>query len=229
MSKKANAFTLVEILVVILIIGLLFVFLVPKISNSTDKAREVGIKTTFHSYETAFESVMKERSGLGKNSVTDSDTLVGYVNGYLDPALQINVKTGSKDGASAITPVAAGNAGSAVVDNNADEIYLTEKKDPWNNQYVFVCSLSAGTDTTTANKNDGIVMVYTIGKDAKPTMQITGIKAVKSALTDSDTTNDANLGLSVGDGKDDYALACAYVDGVEYTATVGFSTDIAAK
>ena len=53
MTNKKSGFTLVEILVVILIIGLLFVFLVPKIDNATDKARETGIKTDFRSYQTA--------------------------------------------------------------------------------------------------------------------------------------------------------------------------------
>jgi prepilin-type N-terminal cleavage/methylation domain-containing protein len=215
MSKKANAFTLVEILVVILIIGLLFVFLVPKISNSTDKAREVGIKTDFHSYETAFESVMKERSGLGENSVTSDAKLVEYINGYLDPALAIN---------SAAAATGATASSDAAADTDADGIHLTAKNDPWNNKYVFVSSLSDGTKT--ANKNDGVVMVYTRGKNGIPTMQIKGIAAVKTAVGgDSAST----LGLEVGDNNDDYALACAYVDGVEYTATVGFSTDIAAK
>jgi general secretion pathway protein G len=216
MSKKANAFTLVEILVVILIIGLLFVFLVPKISNSTDKAREVGIKTDFHSYETAFESVMKERSGLGTNSVSTADKLVTYVNGYLDPALAIGGKETPTKAASATTA-----SDTSAKDDKADAIYLTSKNDPWNNKYIFVCDLSGeGTgDSTTTNTNDGTVMVYTRGKDGKPQMQTVGINKLD--------TSSSTLGFEKAG--DDYALICAYKDGIEYTATVGFSTDIAAK
>jgi prepilin-type N-terminal cleavage/methylation domain-containing protein len=214
MSKKANAFTLIEILVVILIIGLLFVFLVPKISNATDKAREVGVKNTFHSYETAFESVMKERSGLGENSVTNATTLIGYINGYLDPALKIDKAATTKD---------ADTAGAeAATDEGTAAVYLTSKADPWNNKYVFVCSLSDGKGTenkTTSNANDGAVMVYTRGKDAAPSMQLGYIAGIDKSS--------ANLGVEKAG--DDYALVCAYLDGVEYTATVGFSTDIAAK
>jgi prepilin-type N-terminal cleavage/methylation domain-containing protein len=201
MAKKANAFTLIEILVVILIIGLLFVFLVPKISNATDKAREVGVKTTFHSYETAFESVMKEQSGLGENAVTSDAKLVEYINSYLDPALQLTKE--------ADTTTAYAETGV--------NVHIAAKKDPWNNEYIFKSSLSDGTKTS--NSNDGVVAIYTRGKDSVSSTKLGSIADVSTASE--------SLGYSKAG--DDYALICAYVDGIEYTATVGFSTDIAAK
>lgn len=116
-SKKAG-FTLVEILVVILIIGLLFVFLVPKIDSSTMKARETGIKTDFRSYQTAFESVARENSGLGSNAIGSPADVVDSVNGYLDPALKLDLTSSA-----------------------------SAKKDPWNNAYKFDY-LSATTGNT---------------------------------------------------------------------------------
>lgn len=184
MAKKGRGFTLVEILVVILIIGLLFVFLVPKISSSTDKAREVGLKTDFHSYEVAFESVMKEKSGLGENAgLADEQAVVTAVNEYLDPALQVTYDT----------------AGST-----------TAKKDPWNNKYKFIASPEA-------DSNNGAIAVISGGKDS--TIETTSIATIDPAA--------ANLGQTpTGDDK---LLICAYNDGTEYTATVGFSTNINAN
>lgn len=183
-AKKGKGFTLVEILVVILIIGLLFVFLVPKISSSTDKAREVGLKTDFHSYEVAFESVMKEKSGLGENAgLADEEAVVTAVNEYLDPALKI-------------TYDAAGSK--------------AEKKDPWNNQYSFIAAPEA-------DSNNGAVAIISGGKNSS-------VETTSIATVDPDA---ADLGQTPGG--DDKLLICAYNNGTEYTATVGFSTNINAK
>ena len=93
--ERHGAFTLVEILVVILIIGLLFVFLVPKIDTATDKARETAIKTDFRAFQTAFEAVAKEQGGLGARALSRGtgdgafEVLLEKINYYLDPALQL--------------------------------------------------------------------------------------------------------------------------------------------
>ena len=68
-SKKAKqrkrAFTLVEILIVVAVIGILFVTLVPRIDFAGDKARETGIKTDFRAFELAAEQILREKAGLG--------------------------------------------------------------------------------------------------------------------------------------------------------------------
>jgi prepilin-type N-terminal cleavage/methylation domain-containing protein len=62
MNKKA--FTLIELLIVIAIIGILFIVLVSKVDFATDKAKATGVQTDFRSFQVAFEQVAKENSGF---------------------------------------------------------------------------------------------------------------------------------------------------------------------
>ena len=62
MNKKA--FTLIELLIVIAIIGILFIVLVSKVDFATDKAKATGVQTDFRSYQMAFETVAKENAGF---------------------------------------------------------------------------------------------------------------------------------------------------------------------
>jgi len=89
-SEKKRAFTLVEILIVVAVIGILFVTLVPRIDFAGDKARETGIKTDFRSFELAAEQLIRENAGLKK--FTDIATLCGDegINLYLDDALKFD-------------------------------------------------------------------------------------------------------------------------------------------
>jgi prepilin-type N-terminal cleavage/methylation domain-containing protein len=59
-----KAFTLVELLIVIAIIGILFVVLVSKVDFATDKAKATGVQTDFRSFQVAFETVSRENSGF---------------------------------------------------------------------------------------------------------------------------------------------------------------------
>ena len=108
-NNKKYVFTLVEVLVVILIIGLLFVVLIPRLSTMDTKAKETGVKSDFHSFQTAMESATKEHGGIGGNSGVTGGSIVGVINDYLDPALKI--RSGTADSAGTL---------------------LSEKTDPWN-------------------------------------------------------------------------------------------------
>jgi len=59
---KRKAFTLVEILVVIGIIGLLAVFLVPNLLGARDRAKEAGVKGVMHSVQLAIEAYQMENN-----------------------------------------------------------------------------------------------------------------------------------------------------------------------
>ena len=59
-----RAFTLIELLIVIAIIGILFIVLVSKVDFATDKAKATGVQTDFRSFQTAFEQVARENSGF---------------------------------------------------------------------------------------------------------------------------------------------------------------------
>ncbi|MCU7668044.1 prepilin-type N-terminal cleavage/methylation domain-containing protein [Bacillus thuringiensis] len=105
--KDQKGFTLVEILVVIVIIGILFVLLLPRLDFANDKARQSGVKTDIRSFQTAAEGYLKESAG--QNLSQDG------LNQYLDKALQIPTST---------TPI--GSPGVSVNSNG---------KDPWGTQY----------------------------------------------------------------------------------------------
>lgn len=69
-----KAFTLVEILVVVGIIGLLAVFLVPNLLGARDKAKEAGVKGVMHSVQLAIEAYQMENDvyPLGTNVPLES-------------------------------------------------------------------------------------------------------------------------------------------------------------
>ena len=63
-KSTKRAFTLIELLIVIAIIGILFVVLVSKVDFATDKAKASGVQTDFRSFQVAFETVSKENAGF---------------------------------------------------------------------------------------------------------------------------------------------------------------------
>ena len=64
LSNKKKAFTLIELLIVIAIIGILFIVLVSKVDFATDKAKATGVQTDFRSFQLAFDTVAKENAGF---------------------------------------------------------------------------------------------------------------------------------------------------------------------
>ena len=72
LSKQA--FTLIELLIVIAIIGILFIVLVSKVDFATDKAKATGVQTDFRSFQVAIETVAKENAGLATFGWDTGDT-----------------------------------------------------------------------------------------------------------------------------------------------------------
>ena len=66
MNRKYSkrAFTLVELLIVIAIIGILFVVLISKVDFAGDKSKITGVQTDFRSFQMALEQVAKENAGF---------------------------------------------------------------------------------------------------------------------------------------------------------------------
>ena len=74
-NKQKRAFTLIELLIVIAIIGILFIVLVSRVDFATDKAKATGVQTDFRSFQVAFDHVSKENAGfasLGWNTGDDN-------------------------------------------------------------------------------------------------------------------------------------------------------------
>ena len=96
---RRKAFTLIELLIVIAIIGILFIVLVSKVDFATDKAKATGVQTDFRSFQMAFEQVSRENAGFntfgwntgdngGNKSAGESITINGksytYTNADID-------------------------------------------------------------------------------------------------------------------------------------------------
>ena len=77
---KRKAFTLIELLIVIAIIGILFIVLVSKVDFATDKAKISGVQTDFRSFQVAFESVAKEYAGFATLGWDTGDVKVADFN-----------------------------------------------------------------------------------------------------------------------------------------------------
>ena len=83
MTKK-KAFTLIELLIVIAIIGILFIVLVSKVDFATDKAKATGVQTDFRSFQLAFETVSKEKAGFNSFGWNTGDANANGVRDSVD-------------------------------------------------------------------------------------------------------------------------------------------------
>lgn len=130
-AQKKKAFTLVEILIVVAVIGILFVALVPRIDFAGDKARETGVKTDFRSFELAAEQLMREKAGLADYADVADLCADDGINLYLDGALKFDTtgKSAKKDQwnqeytVQIVKPASATNANSGAI------IFLSNGKD----------------------------------------------------------------------------------------------------
>ena len=73
-TTKKKAFTLIELLIVIAIIGILFIVLVSKVDFATDKAKATGVQTDFRSFQLALDTVSKENAGFNSFGWNTGDT-----------------------------------------------------------------------------------------------------------------------------------------------------------
>ena len=135
-QHKRKAFTIIELLIVIAIIGILFIVLISKVDFATDKAKATGVQTDFRSFQLAFNTVARENQGF--NELIDGANytqLESAINRNLDNKLKISID----------------ETGKITMRNGA--------KDPWgieyHGQYV------TGTD----EKDRGAIVVYSNGAD----------------------------------------------------------------
>lgn len=100
MTKRKRAFTLVEVLIVVVIIGILFVTLMVNLGFSTDKANMAGVQNDFHAFQTAIQIVAMEEQGLN----VPIESLKLSINKKLDTGLKLSVIEGGSMYSSGVDP-----------------------------------------------------------------------------------------------------------------------------
>lgn len=176
-NGKKKAFTLVEILIVVAVIGILFVSLVPRIDFAGDKARETGIKTDFRSFELAAEQVIRENAGLADFDDAAELCDTNGINLYLDKALQFD-KTSAECAKEDqwnqpySIQIVRPTAGTGVNPNNGAIIFVSNGKDSLKNE---------------AGDNYALVVTFVDGQIESATIGL------------SSNIESANIELSAGD------------------------------
>lgn len=105
MKKKDEGFTLVELLIVIVILGILATIVVFAVRGITDQGQENACKATAKTYEVAIEAYYAKN---GTTDHPDGDDLVaeGLIRSY-DTSSGVVVVPGSGSGATATSTVSA--------------------------------------------------------------------------------------------------------------------------
>lgn len=189
-KKKKAAFTLVEILIVIAVIGILFVALVPRIDFAGDKARETGVKTDFRSFELASEQVIRENAGFGDFADAEALCDTNGINLYLDKALQFD-KTSAECAKNdqwnqPYTIQLVKPTGTGVNPNNGAVIFISNGKD----------SIKSNTDDNyvlAVTFVDGQIETATYGMSSNIESDAIEIKADTAASMSIDATGKATV------------------------------------
>ena len=117
--KRHNGFTLVELVVVVLILGILAAIAAPKIINNSDKAGDSSIASTLAAIRDAIELYKAERNGKlitsatgGIPSVTDFTTALDpYLRGTVFPYAKVGGVNSNDINIQAAGPTVIGTKG----------------------------------------------------------------------------------------------------------------------
>ena len=250
-TAKKKAFTLIELLIVIAIIGILFIVLISKVNFATDKAKATGVQTDFRSFQVAIETVAKEKAGLAtfgwdigdvngdriRNSYDKGDT---NQNGVQDEGeVFIGSKTYGEEWTNVYTltnPADANDMSAiaaleAAINANLDpKLHITIHDD-------LTITMANGaqdpwnteyhgyyiTNATTDGKDRGAIVIYSNGANQE--------WGSEHGITNGVVT--VNVPGNNVYGKDDYSLAVVYTYANGYgevkTTTTGFSNNQATQ
>lgn len=247
-QRNRKGFTIIELVVVIIVIGILFVAFISKTDNTTDKAKEVGVKSIFRSYQTAAETVMREQSGLKDMTVKE---IVDELNRNLDKPLQIRYVEEKHDHLIVETDEVETvkpsdgyeKSGDGAGKHAATNIScLIDYEDEWNKPYRvvispannFIAFYSDGANAVgeTAyskfgydwTKDMAVTMDYTagaVGSDAVLINPAVGYNSVSTDVDDNASGNFKDWGVDMTD--DDAKIG----GGVDYTADEKITTEAA--
>ncbi|HEU4764157.1 MAG TPA: type II secretion system protein [Candidatus Eisenbacteria bacterium] len=118
MLQNEKGFTLIELMIVVVIIGILAAIAIPNFVAMQDRAREGSVKANMHSFQLAIEDFAVKNSGI--YPVAGDDAAVkANMPGGLYP---INPFSGAHDAWTWVAPAAAGIIGTSVVSTSGYNI-----------------------------------------------------------------------------------------------------------
>jgi general secretion pathway protein G len=109
MRRKQNAFTLVELVVVVLILGILAAVAAPRLFDTANDARQNGTKQSLSVVRDAIE-LYKAQNGSFPPAATLATALKPFLKGQF-PACQVGANQNSNVAASTQNPIASAEAG----------------------------------------------------------------------------------------------------------------------
>ena len=245
---RKQAFTLIELLIVIAIIGVLFIVLVSKVDFATDKAKASGVQTDFRSFQMAFETVARENAGFntfgwdigdvnanGKKDVYDEGDI--NQNGKQDSGeiwtgrktsseVFLGIYTLIKPGATGYDSGAIAELESAINANLDPKLHITIKDD---GEIVMANSAQDPwnteyhgyyiTNAEADGKDQGAIIMYSNGANQEFGSEHSIANGVVTVTVPGNNVY----------GKDDYATATIYTYKNKYgeveTLTSGFSNN----
>lgn len=125
LTNRNRGFTLIEMLTVVIIIGILFVVLIPRINFMTDSAKVAGVKTTMRSVQASMDTFQMTNTRLPK---------VADFNKTSDIQFGTNGQLGEE------SPL-ANTTDTSVTPNLLIESYVSysiNQLDPWDRPYIMV-------------------------------------------------------------------------------------------
>ena len=111
MLRNQKGFTLIELMIVVVIIGILAAIAIPNFIAMQDRAREGSTKANMHSFQLAIEDYAVKNSGAYPVAANNAAVLANMPGGVYPT----NPFSGARDAWTWVAPAASGIIGTSVV------------------------------------------------------------------------------------------------------------------